>query len=318
MESSTESKEPRDSQRVLMTILIAALVISSGLVVYVVYVNRTSNDIISPRAIQIGDQVKMNYTGRFPFPDGRIFDTSILSVATDNALYPKSLTFSLRTNDSYKPFTMTAGNYGSGGTIKGFAMGVIGLHEGDHKFIYINPEDAYPVNENMVETHPVVQQVPATELMTTTEFTSTYSRDPVVLSVFPHYFWGWNVTILDVSAGVVALKHQPTVGEVVYPFGNPNNPDSPAGWPVVVESYDPAADGGFGVTTVRHLVSESDVYRVKGVFSDGTTFILSGFDETNETFQINMNDSTSGYNGEIAGRALVFEIWIISVVPSQS
>jgi len=213
---------------------------------------------------------------------------------------------------------MTAGNYGSGGTIKGFAMGVIGLHEGDHKFIYVNPEDAYPVNENMVETHPVVQQVPATEFMSNSEFTSTYSRDPVVLSVFTHYFWGWNVTILDVSAGVVAMRHQPTVGEVVYPFGNPNNPDSPAGWPVVVESYDPAADGGYGVTTVRHMVSESDVYRVKGVLSDGTTFILSGFDETNETFQISMNDSTSGYNGEIAGRALVFEIWIISVVPSQS
>lgn len=318
MDSSTEPNAPRDRQRILMTLLIAAIVISSGLVVYVVYLNRTSPEIITPRAIQIGDQVEMNYTGRFPFPDGRVFDTSILSVAHDDALYPKSLTFSLRTNDSYNAFSMTAGNYGSGGTIKGFAMGVVGMKVGDHKFIYIDPEDAYPANPDMIETHPVDQEVPATELMSTSEFSSRYSRDPVVLSVFPHYFWGWNVTVLDVSAGVVTIKHQPTIGQVVYPFGNPNNIDSPSGWPVVVESYDSSADSGIGVTIAKHVLSSSDVYRVKGAASDGTTFIVCGFDAANETFQIHLNDSTSGYNGEISGRALVFEVWIVSVVPGRT
>ena len=76
----------------------------------------------------------------------------------------------------------------------------------------------------------------------------------------------------------------------------------------------PAANNGAGTVTVRHVLSEGDVYRVKGTGSDGTTFIVTGFDAANETFEIHMNDSDTGYNAEIVGRALVFEVWIVSVV----
>ena len=314
MDSSTDQSEPKPRSRIVLTLLVVAIVISAGLVVYVVYLNRTSPETITPLTIKIGDQVELNYTGRFPYPDGRIFDTSVLSVAWNDVLYPKSLTFSKRTNDTYKELSMAAGNYGAGGTIKGFAMGVIGMKVGDHKFIYINPEDAYPANPNMIETHPLDQEVLGTELMSESEFSARYSRSPVILSVFPHYFWGWNVTITDVSAGVVTLKHQPTIGQTVYPFGNPFSESNPSGWRVVVESYDPAANNGAGTVTVTHVLSEGDVYRVKGTGSDGTTFIVTGFDAANETFEIHMNDSDTGYNAEIVGRALVFEVWIVSVV----
>src|SRR5512136_2639285 len=106
MDSSTVQSEPRARSRIVLTLLVAAIVISAGLVVYVGYLNRTSPETITPTAIKIGDQVELNYTGRFPYPDGRVFDTSMLSVAHDDILYPKSLTFSLRSNDSYKEFSM--------------------------------------------------------------------------------------------------------------------------------------------------------------------------------------------------------------------
>lgn len=314
MDSSTEQGEPRPRSRIVLALIVAAIVISAGLVVYVVYMNRTSPETTTPLTIKIGDQVSLNYTGRFPYPDGRIFDTSILSIALDDVLYPKSMSFSARANDSYEPLSMTAGNYGAGGTIKGFAMGVIGMKVGDHKYIYVDAKDAYPADPTLIESHPLVQEILGTELMSETEFATKYSRSPVVLSVFPHYFWGWNVTIIDVSAGVVTIRHQPTIGQTVYPFGSPFSEANPSGWPVIVQSYDPAAENGAGKVVVKHVLYESDVYRVQGTASDGTTFIVTAFDAVNETFEIHLNDPDTGYNAEIVGRALVFEVWIVSVV----
>jgi FKBP-type peptidyl-prolyl cis-trans isomerase 2 len=62
------------------------------------------------------------------------------------------------------------------------------------------------------------------------------------------------------------------------------------------------------------MIGPEDVYNVKGVDSNGYTFVLSAYDSANETFRISYVDSTTGYNGEIAGRTLYFEVTIISVL----
>jgi len=67
---------------------------------------------------------------------------------------------------------------------------------------------------------------------------------------------------------------------------------------------------------LKHGVSQADVYEVKGVDSDGSTFVVSSFNSTAGTFQISKSDSTTGYNGEIAGRELFFEVTIIDVTPA--
>src|SRR4030042_5035541 len=126
-------------------------------------------------------------------------------VAEDNAPYPKSLTFNLRSNDSYEPFTMTAGNYGSGGTIKGFALGVIGMHVNETKLIEVLPGDGYAVNPDMVRTMDIVQQVPATEVMTVEQFKSVFQTDPILMKTLPHFFWGWNVVVAFNDSGMGAL-----------------------------------------------------------------------------------------------------------------
>ena len=311
MESPPKPTEKRDTGKIVMALLIAAIVISVGAISFVLYTNSQATKSLTIPAIKSGDKVMMNYIGRFA--DGKVFDTSILSVGLNNALYPKSLTYSARSNDSYAPFNMTAGNYGQGGTIKGFALGVIGLHEGDHVTIDVKPGDAYPVLSQYVRPIDVHQQISVLDFMNDQQFTTTFGTDAVPGQSYKHPFWGWDVVVVSVVLHQVAIRNDPTIGQVVYPFGNPNDLAKPSGWPVTVESYDQSASDGNGLIVLKHGVSQADVYGVKGMDSDGSTFVVSGFNSTAGTFQISKSDSSAGYNGEIAGRELFFEVTIIDV-----
>jgi FKBP-type peptidyl-prolyl cis-trans isomerase 2 len=316
MADETEAgRSPRDPMRVLLVLIVAAVVLSVGVVAYVVYDNAQGRSTSTSDPIVMGDLVTLNYIGSFS--DGRIFDTSIYSVASDDVLHPKSLTFSLRDSASYVPFDMTAGKYGvEGGTIKGFALGVLGLRVGDTHRIEVQPEDGYAVDESMIETVEIVQHLNATETLSESSFRTLFNIEPVAMDRVPHYIWKWDVLVVEVSFGVVTFKHVPDVDQVVYPYGDPSDDEDPEGWACVVESYDPAANDGVGEVVVRHLVSEEDVYAIKGVLYTGQPFVISSFDETNETFEVHKSNPETGYNGEISGRTLFFEVTIISVQSS--
>jgi FKBP-type peptidyl-prolyl cis-trans isomerase 2 len=315
MESGQQSAGGRDKQKILLAVLVAAIVLSVGAIGYVMYSERNVSSITSSRAIVAGDTVILNYIGMLP--DGRVFDTSLASVANNNALYPKSLTFTLKSNDSYGPFTMIAGKYGDGGTIKGFAMGVIGLHVNETKLIEVPPGEGYSVDPTMIATVKLVQDIPATETFTVSQFKSAFGTDPILMRTYTHFFWGWDVLVVDNTSGLVTLRYQPTVGEIVYPYGNPNSASNPLGWPVVVEAFDPSGFGGAGKVTIRHELTVADVYNIKGVDVDGKQFVVTAFDATNGTFEIDKIDTQTGYNGELAGRTLFFEVTIVKINPSQ-
>jgi len=310
MGGEPENKGPRDTGSILFALIVAGIIVAAGAVAYVAYVNSQRIGGGQPYAIESGDSVTLNYIGRFS--DGRIFDTSLWSVAQDDANYSKSLTFGLRSEDSYEAFSMTAGKYGAGGTIKGFALGVLGLHVGDYKIIEALPEEAYPVDAEMLVTTNLTQTVPVKEQYSTSSFRNFFGTDPIPLSTLSHHFWNWKVLVASVSGDVVTVLNQPTVGSGVYPYGNPTA-DDPNGWEVRVTSYDPQADNGTGIITVENVLSAEDVYNVKGTDSEGGVFIVSAYDGANGTFQVHRSDSSSGYNGEIAGRTLFFEITIVSV-----
>ena len=311
MESEPKVRAPRDPVRTVMTVLTALLLVAIGLIGYVVYDNSLKSEAVT-KVVVDGSAVTLDYVGMFE--DGRVFDTSKYEIASDNALYPKSLTFSMREADSYVPLEMTAGLYGeSGGTIKGFALGVIGMTLNEKRIIVVPPEDGYAVDPSMLETFDLVESVPVVETMSESDFSDLFGTSPTLMSLVPHYKWGWDVLVVQVASGTVTFKNMPTVGEVVTPFGDPDDPDSPEGWDCVVESYDALYDDGTGRITVKHLITESDVYYRKGTDYLGATFILSAVDEDAGTFQIHKVDSATGYNGEIYGRTLLFEITIINI-----
>jgi len=314
METAPKPSKQRDPHMIIMAILIAMIVLSAGVVVYVLYERSRVTEVAEATAIVSGDTVTMEYIGRLA--DGRVFDTSLLDVAWDDLNYPKSLTFNRRANESYGSFVMTAGNYGPGGTIKGFALGVLGMYPDQVKTIKVAADEGYAVNESRLITYDLHQVISATETMSESEFRTYFAIEPIALSVLPHYLWEWNVRVLSFADGMVTFKHEPTVGQIVTPFGNPDTSINPSGWHVQVESFDPSAQGGLGTVTVHHLISPSDALNVKGTDADGETFILWAFDDANQTFQIHLSDSATGYNAEVSGRDLFFEVTIIDVIPS--
>jgi FKBP-type peptidyl-prolyl cis-trans isomerase 2 len=316
MESEPKSQKFRDPQRVFMALLIAGIIVSVGAIGYVLYSGTSGSHIQSTRAIASGDSVDLNYVGTLA--DGRVFDTSLSSVASDDVSYPKALTFSHRDNASYTVFTMTAGKYGSGGTIKGFALGVIGMHVNETKLIEVKPADGYAVNPTMLATKNLVETLGGLETYSASDFAGRFGKEPILMSTVTHPFWGWDAQIVSSSSALVTIKLMPTVGQVTYPFGNPDDSSLPSGWPVVVESYDPSANDGVGSITIRHELTSSDVYNVRGFDSEGVEFVVSGFDSTNGTFQIDKVVTASGYNGELAGRTLFFEVTVVKITPAQS
>jgi len=308
MESEPKAREPRDPIKTVTSVVVVLVLLAIGIIGYVVYDNLQRSDADSA-VVEDGDKVTLNYVGRFE--DGRVFDTSLYSIASDDALNPKSFTFTLREEGDYEPFDMTAGLYGeSGGTIKGFALGVIGMHLNEKKYIIVPPEDGYAVDPSMVETADLLEDVPVVVTITETDFRSLFGITAEPMLMVPHYKWDWDVIVTEVSLGLVTYKNTPVVGELVTPFGDPDDPDEPMGWKCRVESVDLYYNDGEGRITVQHLLTEADTYWRQGIDHLGTTFVLSSVDEEAGTFQMHTVDTVTGYNGEICGRTLIFEVTV--------
>ena len=311
MESEPSVREPRDPVKTVTTVITVLVLLCISVIGYVIYDNSLSGESVST-VVEDGSTVTMNYVGMFE--DGRVFDSSLYDIASNDALYPKSFTFTLRDEDAYEPFEMTAGLYGeSGGTIKGFALGVIGMQLNEKRIIVVAPEDGYAVDESMVETFDLAEEVPVVETLSDSSFTSLFGVSAEPMVIMPHYKWGWDVLVTEVSLGYVTFKNIPSVGDIVTPYGDPNDPDDPMGWECEVESYDVLYDGGAGLIVVRHLLTEADTYWYEGVDHLGASFVLSSVDEDAGTFQIHKIDAESGYNGEISGRTLLFEVTVLEI-----
>jgi len=305
----------RDPEKVILAVIVAAIILASGSSVYVWYSSAQTGGGEVP-SVRSGDEVSLHYIGRLP--DGRVFDTSLWYVAQDDAKYPKSLTFTRRSNESYMPLAITAGDYGPNGTIKGFALGVIGMHVGDTRVIDVPVGEGYALRPERISTIPLIDDtIPVMETMTEDDFKIYYKVTPVPMDTLQHYFWGWEVVVVSVSGGYVTVRSEPHLGEIVYPYGNPNLLTEPEGWEVKVIGYDAAADGGRGRITVQHMIEPEDVYYVKGKDVSGETVIVWNYDADNRTFQIHRSYKSIGYNAEISGRELFFEVTIISVAPAE-
>src|SRR4030066_217868 len=85
---------------------------------------------VSQKTVKTGDNVSVDYIGSLA--DGRVFDTSIESVAkAHNLNSPERV---------YSPLNFSVG---SQGIIKGLSEGVIGMKIGETRTLTIPPEMAY-------------------------------------------------------------------------------------------------------------------------------------------------------------------------------
>lgn len=248
-----------------------------------------------PARALVGDQVTVHYIGRFE--NGLVFDTSLASVARDNASFPKAFTFSWR--PTFDPLTLIVGREPPD-VIRGFELGVQGLSVGDTRTVSIPPDLGYgAADPAKVQSRPLVEFVPVRLTMDAVEFQTKYGTEPASGSSVTDPVWGWPATV-DVADTIITVTNSPVVPGDIRPYG---------GWDARVLSIDSAASDGEGRIEVHHELSAESVDRVGRRIASQVEFTVTEVDVTAGTFTVNFNDPTRG-------RVLVFQITIVRISPT--
>ncbi len=289
----------------ILIVLIAILMVSASSVVVLLYMGSQYEQGPTTETVVNGDTVRVDYIGRLE--DQRVFDTSLWSVASNNALYPKSLSFTLRAESTYEPLEFKVG---SGSVITGFDQGVIGMSVGETKVITVPPDEGYGnMNESLLFTLPLVTSLPVYDTTNYTVFYTVYSLVPKAGMVVQDPVYGWDILVLDADSksDTVLLMNKPLVGQKFAIYGEPDS-TPPTGWFVEVVYVDSSVNGGNGLIEVRNLLTETDAGMIKGVdTSSGSTFIVDMVDESAGTFRIN-------FNNELLGKTLYFTVTLVEIV----
>ncbi|MFQ6128103.1 MAG: FKBP-type peptidyl-prolyl cis-trans isomerase [Thermoplasmata archaeon] len=263
----------------------------------------------TPQVVERTDTIEFDYIGSFE--DGRVFGTSIKSVADDNVSYPKSLNFTYPPDGNFKPVLTTIG----GGFVepgaapflgmidKGKALesALLGMRVGETRLVVLQPEQAYGSTDmTKLETRSLSETIPQYEELTATAYSQRFPEEgpPFEGKSLKDPFWSWYVYVyyLNRTNDLVIIRHNPTTGMVVRPYTS---------WDTVVEKVDSAANGGKGEITVRHQLSPDDANKVMGKNSR-ERFIVTSVNPDDVTFVADFND-------ERAGKVLYLRITLLSI-----
>jgi FKBP-type peptidyl-prolyl cis-trans isomerase 2 len=250
-----------------------------------------------PPIAENGDFAEVDYRGWFPDTQ-RTFDTSIESVAKDNASFRKAASFQYRTGTgAYTPLGFVMGCEATAGCpLPAFQDAVRGMRVGESRVFLLPPEKAYGLADpDKVLVRPLLEDVPATETLNDTEFQQRFGGRAADGTVVRDWVWGWNVTV-RVSGDLITIRHSPVLREIVTVAGK---------WSAEILSIDDAANGGEGTIRVRHLLAQADVNAFVAADREGN-FIVVALDPSGGTFTVD-------YNQEVVGKTLAFEITLRSV-----
>jgi hypothetical protein len=309
------------SRTALIIFVVITLAAAGGLAGFAYYHSRPA----SPSArliVQIGGNATVNYIGYFGSgPEtGRVFDTSIYSVAVNNASYPKSVGFHYRGSEAnYTPLGVYIGpNAPSGGytinnvsfvsVVTGFWEGLVGLPGNQSQTLVVPPDLGYgPQNPACLRTLPLTYTLPVVATFTAAGFSSAYPGvTPLTGVVFTDPNYGWNATVLAANSSFVTVENLPSVGYVA----------APAGWPVLVTAI-AGTPNGAGAITLVNQITPSQAGHLLGKDFNGTgpcsassngQFIVSAVDPVAGTY-------TQNFNEEVQGQILIFVVTVIDIYP---
>lgn len=299
-------KEPSWWPVVLVSIIVVAASVGSAYALYAI-VNKPA-PAPSVLTVQEGDNVTVNYIGIFGtgFDQGKVFDTSYLSVAQDNATYPKALSFQFRGASGYTPLKAhvgptTQGSYTS--VVTGFWHAMLGVRANQTVTAMLPPSLAYGnADPSKIQTFPLIDTLPLVQTYTLANFGKAYagiSAQTGAVFTDPHY--QWQDEILNQNSTSVVVEYLPQVGQIVTPYG----------WPVLVTEVSSTASGTGSVTIENELTSQS-VGLFKGTdWANGQPFFLSGVNTQAGTY-------TLDYNQQVVGNTLIFQISVYRILPTLS
>lgn len=314
--------QPQPSWIPYAVVAVVAILAGAGLGLYIHYHNAPGHP-PSVRTVQLGDNVTVNYVGVFGSGPqaGKVFDTSLYSVAWNDSSWPKSLEYAPRgtTLKSFSPLDVhvgpntpssgyTLGNLSFISVVPGFWEGLLGLPGNQTSAISVPPSLGYGSGDpGCYATRPLVQTLPVVVTVGKANFTSSYPGiTPQTGSTFtdPHYHW--TDFVLSSNLTSVTFENQPSIGWTA----------SPAGWPVEVTAINSTANGT-GTITLHNELGAIDAGHVLGTLFQGTapcssgtssTFIVSSVDLLNGTY-------TEDFNREVDGQTLIFLVTVIDILP---
>jgi hypothetical protein len=304
----------------LIAIIIVVVLAGASIGGYLYYRNQ-----VHPAAgfstVHTGDNVTVNYVGIFGSgpENGKVFDTSLITVATNDAAWPKSLEYHSRgtTPKNYTTLDVHVGGntpssgYSLGGlsfiqVVTGFWEGLVGMIPNQTRTIAVPPPLGYgPLSTACMATLPLTYQLPIVTSMPGTTFSKLY---PGVVATSggqfadPHY--GWTVLILSANATSVTLENLPRVGDTA----------SPAGWPVEVTQVASSPNGTGNITLVNeiqpnqagHLVGKDFLGTGPCSSRSSGQFILWAVNLVNGTY-------TENFNQEVQGQTLIFIVTVVNL-----
>lgn len=258
------------------------------------------------KTVKLGDNVSVDYTGSL---NGRVFDTSIESVAKESNLYIS--------NKTYEPIPFTVGK---GQLIKGFDKGIIGMKVGESKALVIPPDKAYgPKNPLLIQTIPVILKVP---IIRTFQKVIEVPFDQFNSMFGVGHKIGDSVKIPDVNINLTILNISTTSNvSVSYNLSVGDNISAGVPWNDIVIKVDDKN------ITVKSEVEKNVTFQLKGdpwtttvvnIDSDNMTLMRNSIPDTsvqNGSIRIHFNDTyiTMDRNNELAGETLNFNVTIRSI-----
>jgi FKBP-type peptidyl-prolyl cis-trans isomerase len=265
------------------------------------------------RTVALGDNITVNYIGMFGSgaQSGRVFDTSLYSVATNNVTYPKSLEFSLRGGaSSYTPLPVHVGPSGSypkagltfGTVVTGFWQGLLGLPVGKAQSVSVPPALGYgSVISSCVVSRPLTFTVAVLNPVDAAKFSSAYPGvNATPGTEFPDPTYGWTDLVLSTNATSVVVENLPPIGWTV--------PKS--SWTVTVTNITAST------ITLTNQLTAANAGLVLGHSASttcgSTKFIVTAVDPVAGTFTELFDSTTPPVSAEIQGQTLVFEVSVVA------
>jgi FKBP-type peptidyl-prolyl cis-trans isomerase 2 len=263
-------------------------------------------------AVKTGDNVSIDYIGTFP--DGTVFDTSILSVAKAHNLYSPD-----------RPYTPLNFTVGKGQVIKGFDEGIIGMKVGETKILTISPEKGYGnVDPAKINAFPRIQEIPTifprVIEVPVASFEGTFGPGHKVGENLTLPNTAINVTIQNISTNV-SLSYNFKVGDKIPSSGLP--------WNTTVVKIDNKN------ITVQYSVKKNDTIQLKidqfqkapwnttviGITSMNITLRHNAIPDTEiqsmfgPPIRVHFNETSiiMDANDKLAGKTLIFNITLKSI-----
>ena len=301
-----------------MVALIVVVLVAAGAAGAYLYTHNVPKSAHPLLTVEKGDNVTVNYIGVFGSgpEQGKVFDTSLYSVAVSDTTYPKALQYHARgAPGNYTPLAVHVGaSTPSGGysfanksfiqVVTGFWQGLLGLPGNESRAIVVPPSLGYgPTNPACLLSLPLTVHAPVFQTLTGGQFSKQYPGFLATTgSSFTDPKYGWKTVILSANTTSVSLESFAYVGETA----------SLQGWPTMVTNVTNTANGTGQITVVNELTA-AEAGHLAGHSSTGLctsissgNYILSAVNFTSGTF-------TEDFNQEVVGQTLVFTVTIVDI-----